>query len=270
VVIAIVALLVSIALPSVAVARRAAQAGVCMSNVRQLVLANETYAQDHRSYYAPGASDFLANLTRWHGSRAAPSQRFQPAGGTLAPYLGEGNAGTANLSDSAQTARRCPSFAQALRALESTGLGFERSCGGYGYNNAYVGALRRRISPDVWIVASDRSGAPASAFMSPAATAAFADSALAASAGADGVIEYSFIEPRYWPHEPGARPDPSIHFRHGRRTGPSLANVAWLDGHVSAERMTFTWSSGLYGGDGQQSRIGWFGEADDNSLFDYR
>ena len=37
----------------------------------------------------------------------------------------------------------------------------------------------------------------------------------------------------------------------------------------SSETMTHTWSSGLYGGDTRASGVGWFGDADDNSLFDY-
>jgi hypothetical protein len=46
--------------------------------------------------------------------------------------------------------------------------------------------------------------------------------------------------------------------------------AAWLDGHVSVEVMTLTWSSGLYTPHASAAGIGWFGGADDNSLFDYR
>ncbi len=82
------------------------------------------------------------------------------------------------------------------------------------------------------------------------------------SAVLSGLIEYSFAEPRFHPQF-GSRADPSIHFRHHKN-----ANVAWCDGHVSPQTRTFTWSSGVYEGDPDRCDIGWFGQADDNSLFD--
>ena len=45
-------------------------------------------------------------------------------------------------------------------------------------------------------------------------------------------------------------------------------NVARIDGHVDAARRTFTWKSGMYPPTADAG-IGWFGDADDNSGFDY-
>lgn len=87
----------------------------------------------------------------------------------------------------------------------------------------------------------------------------FTDSAFAEKR----LIEYSFAEPRFHPSSLAARADPSIHFRHAQR-----ANVAWCDGHVTSERRTYSWSSGIYPGDPDRWGIGWFGETDNNSLFD--
>jgi prepilin-type processing-associated H-X9-DG protein len=117
---------------------------------------------------------------------------------------------------------------------------------------------------------SDAVGAPRSRFADPSRTIAFADAALADGNAAAGVIEYSFIEPRWWPDTlPAVRPDPSIHFRHGKSAaGAGTAAAAWLDGHVSAERRTFTARSGVYPGDPAALGTGWFGTADDNALFD--
>ena len=84
------------------------------------------------------------------------------------------------------------------------------------------------------------------------------DSAFAAEA----LIEYSFAEPRFHPQY-GGRADPSIQFRHDRTT-----HAAWCDGHVTPERRTFTWSSGLYSLHPDRFDLGWFGTADDNSVFD--
>jgi prepilin-type processing-associated H-X9-DG protein len=50
---------------------------------------------------------------------------------------------------------------------------------------------------------------------------------------------------------------PSIHFRHRGH-----ANVAWCDGHISAERMTLSDGPSM-----EEFEIGWFGPPD-NSLFD--
>jgi len=269
VVVAIVALLVSLLLPSLAAAREAGRSAVCSSNLRQLPLANEAYANDHRGRYAPGASDFLANLSRWHGSRGHVSEAFVAEGGSLSGYIDSPASGV----------RACPSFAPVLERLSQSGVGFERGNGGYGYNNAYVGVDRPlAVNGRGQGVASDRCGAPNDRFASPTRTVAFSDSAFAFG-GASGVIEYSFVEPRFWPENRAFRADPSVHFRHGGGSGRAVegrgasnlsANVAWLDGHVSGERMTASHTSGLYHSDPGSLGIGWFGDDDDNSLFGER
>lgn len=263
VVVAIIAMLVSLLLPALAGARSTAQAAVCASNLRQLQTANVLYAGDNREHYTPAAPDIHLNLARWHGTRSHPSEPFRPEGAPLLPYLNSSPSGPGMST----LVRRCPEFGSRLRQLEESGHGFEASGGGYGYNSAFVGALRSR-DDDLWTVVSDRTGSPAHLFAAPTRTVAFTDAAFADSTSPIGLIEYSFAEPRYWPHLPGHRPDPSVHFRHGAASLPT-ANVVWLDTHVTGERMTHTWSSGLYGADPADFSIGWFGQRDDNSLFDY-
>lgn len=264
-VVAIAAVLAGLLLPALAKSREAARRGLCASNLRQLAIAAECYADDHASRYPPGAADIATNLRRWHGTRASASEAFAAKDGPLTPYLsgdGDNEGGGASAG-----VRRCPT-GTAMRIAEDGGPGaFERSAGGYGYNNAFVGTLRRPVGPrgagsGVWAVQSDRTGSPRHLFQTPARTIAFGDAALATDAG---LIEYSFIEARFWPDMPGQRTDPSTHFRHG-----GAALLAWLDGHVAGEAMAFTWSSGLHGGDPAALKVGWPGEADDNSLFDYR
>lgn len=260
VVVAIVAIVLGVMLPALAGAREAARRGECASNARQLVIAATLYAGDHRDAMPPGAPDILRNLTRWHGSRDHPSERFRPSGGSLSRYLEEepGEGG-----DVATGVRRCASFAPVLHALADAGAGFELTSGGYGYNNAFVGVQRRRAAGGVWVLVSDATGSRLSGFLTPTSTITFADAAFATDGGVGGVIEYSFVEPRFWPDVPGARADPSMHFRHAGR-----ASVAWLDAHVSTEERTFSWSSGVYGVDPASVGIGFTGRADDNSLFD--
>lgn len=266
VVIAIVALVLGVLLPSLSAARESARAGVCASNVRQLLIALDTYANDYADHFAPGSADALANLQRWHGSRTNASAPFVPEGGSLTPYLAP--AGDAGMTASTAV-RSCPTFAPLARRLADERIGFERSAGGYGYNNAFVGTERAAAGIDpatgrrVFQTVSDRVGAKRAVFTAPSQVVAFADAALADGNPRTRIIEYSFIEPRFWPESPGARADPSIHFRHA----VSAASAAWLDGHVSSERLSFSWSSGIYPAVARDHTIGWFGTRDSNELF---
>lgn len=277
VVIAVIAVLLAILLPGLSVARESGRGTVCASNSRQLATANELYASDFEGSYAPAAANRLGNLERWHGRRAAASQAFEPRDGSLAPYFDAGSLGIG------RALRACPTFAPALEALWESGAGFERGCGGYGYNAAFVGTDRTPeriltrstgapgLAMGVSQVRCDARGSNRARFLSPSGTVAFADAALASESPAGDVVEYSFLEPRLHPHlSSPARPDPSVHFRHQGRGGVGRASVAWLDGHVSGERMAFSWSSGLYLPEAREVDIGWFGESDDNSVFDYR
>ncbi len=259
VVIAIVATLVSVLLPALGAAREAGRASVCGSNVRQLALASGAYLTDHGGMLAPGAPEFGENLRRWHGSRASVAGVFEPSGGSLAGYIEDGEDGGV---------RACPSFERVAEALAAAGLGFERSCGGYGYNNAYAGVRRDRAGR----VVTDTVGATAAGFAHPSRVALFGDSGFATGQGSTGVIEYSFLEPRFEPASLGGpgrgrdgsgwRMDPSVRFDHGQR-----ASIAWLDGHVSSMAMTHSWSSGFYRADPASVGIGWFGDRDTNELF---
>ncbi len=248
VVMGIIALLLSMLLPGLAAAREQARGVVCRSNIRQLVLANDYYADDNGGVYVPGASDFMKNLHRWHGQRTRSSEPFDSARGPLVAYLGRDGA-----------IRQCPTFPAEEIASESGG--FERGNGGYGYNNAFIGVQLTAHSSGEYTVSNDRAGANNRWIQRPAETVMFTDSGFAAQ----GLIEYSFCEPRYLLPYPSFRAVPSIHFRHR-----NLANVAWCDGHVDAQSMTFTHWSHLYPSDPKRFEIGWFGASDDNRLFDLK
>ncbi|MEM1071366.1 MAG: prepilin-type N-terminal cleavage/methylation domain-containing protein [Planctomycetota bacterium] len=259
--IAIIALLIGILLPSLGAARATSQRIACASNLRQLQTANTLYAGDHDARLAPGAPDFLSNLTRWHGSRLSGNERFEPQGGSLTAYL--------DTDASSRRVRACDAFAETTRALEDsdpadTGA-FETAAGGYGYNNAYLGQTRDRDG----VLRTDIAGAALHAADRPSETIAFTDAAFVGDRSPTGLIEYSFAEPRFQPASLGeARPfrlDPSLHFRHADN-----ANTAWLDTHVSTHARTATSSSGLYRTDPEPVGLGWFGDADSNELFDLR
>ena len=247
VVVAIISLLVSILLPGLRYARAQARSATCRSNLRQLVLANMLYANENRDRYCPGMPSPRQNLTRWYGSRDSLNDAFDSTRGPLSAYLSRD-----------ERIRDCASMSVA-HVLDE---GFERGCGGYGYNNAFLGRVLQNVGYGfLWLaIDGDKAGVLTTQVRRPGKTVMFADTAIAAGGGRP--IEYSFVEPRIEPTF-NSRPDPSIHFRHNGR-----ANVAWCDGHVDGQEMTFSASSGVYTDDPNALSIGWFGEADDNSLFD--
>ncbi|UCE59525.1 MAG: hypothetical protein JSU63_19040 [Phycisphaerales bacterium] len=246
--IAIIALLAAMLLPSISAAREQAKAMTCRSNIAQITIANTYYSDENEGMYCPGASVFIENLHRWHGTRESPNEPFNPIEGPLVTYLGPDGA-----------IRQCPTFA--ANEIGAEGDGFERGNGGYGYNNAFIGVQLARGRKGGWVVNNDQAGAWKSRVKRPAETVMFTDSAFAGSR----LIEYSFAEPRFHPAYSEYRMDPSIHFRHG-----GLANVGWCDGHADSHHRTFTWASGFYKRNPDRLHIGWFGKTDDNSLFDLK
>ena len=254
VVIAIVAILAAMLFPVFTSARIAAQRARCASQIRQLALAVLLYTDDNNSRYVPAAPDIYVqgpygNLRRWHGSRTTSTGQFDPTKGPLWTFF---------LRSSGL--KRCP-LAHMLESQPNDPNAFESGCGGYGYNATYVGGTyHRNPLPDAAMVASLTSD-----IRRPSRTVMFTDTAMPKRRPYPHLIEYSFCEPPYVVlagAQQGMRTSPSIHFRQG-----GTANVAWCDGHVSAERMSFTTPTNAYGADNRRFDVGWFGP-DDNSLFD--
>ena len=254
VVVAIIAALLAVLLPGLGAAREQARMVTCGSNIRQLALANTMYALDNSGRYCPGAADMQRdNLRRWHGSRPSIGTPFDARTGPLTAYLSVDGA-----------IRACPTFA--LGGGPATG--FEVGTGGFGYNQAYVGRVLRERAGGSLIQVTDRVGVSSTKLARPPGTLMFADTGFAGNAADPS--EYSFAEPRFHPEylRWRARPDPSIHFRHGGRGSTPRANIAWCDGHVDRRTLSFTWRSGIYAGDPADHAVGWFGDNDDNSAFD--
>lgn len=254
VVIAILALLMALILPALSKARQKALSMQCVSNLRQLYLANTMYASEWQGRYVPAAYDIndgFGGRHRWHGVRktADSNSDFDPARGPLANYLPDSRV------------KLCPVFEEFSRRGDVI-LAFESGTGGYGYNDKYLGGT---------YFANDYLTAPKVPMLShrvmhPAQTVMFADAAFAMT---DGLIEYGFVEPPYFvsPEDPHGNTafglmSPSLHFRHNRR-----CNVVWADGHVTSEPWGWTSETNIFGSANARWGLGWF-EPKSNRPFD--
>lgn len=254
-VIAIIGILLSILLPVLGIARSKARAAKCASNIRQLHMANTMYSNEWDDHYVPAAPDIFSGFggrIRWHGVRetAGPNSPFDPRKSALYAYFGKQH-----------KIKVCPSFRD---FLESGSQAYEAGTGGYGYNQQYVGGTNYLFGtgPD-----AARHPTKSTKITGPGNCIMFADAAMPIGYPSQTIIEYSFIEPPRWHLRPGrepsnAKPDPSIHFRHARKT-----NAAWCDGHVTSEKFAFTTQTNISHGDNEKWNVGWF-NPDDNSKFD--
>lgn len=257
VVIAIISLLLSILIPALAAVKNSSKMVLCQSNLRQLVLANQAYANDYDGYSVPGALNLTTtNLHRWYGTRQSNNDPFDTTKGPLWPYLGK-------------TVLQCPQAVRYTDRPPSSEL-YEGGNGGYGYNFTYVGSK-------IWSSGLETPNTSQSTKLTdihqPQKTLLFTDTAFAGrteiGTGIEygpALIRYAFAEPRYYVigkiTTSAWDPSPSIHFRHRKR-----ACVGWADGHADNQKMG---NCDKYNEDGinpKDFNVGWF-EPMDNSLFD--
>jgi prepilin-type processing-associated H-X9-DG protein len=246
VVIAIIGLLVALLLPALSQARESGRQAACLSNLRQLCIANVTYSTEN-GYYAPAAPDIWGNnLIRWYGARPNVNAPFDSASGPLSSCLGDSKA-----------VRACPSTFN-LGFVSSGDAAFEAGCGGYGYNYLGVGTRSYVLG---YTEEASYLGMRPEEITHPSTTVMFCDTAFAQyNAGQLSLIEYSFAEPDRFLSANRVlygQPVPSIHFRHRNR-----ANVVWCDGHATAEAMTKSDDN-----TDQRFSIGWFGNQGNNYYF---
>jgi len=245
VVIGIIAVLIGILLPVLSGAREASKKAACGSNLRQIVLAATLYSSDNKGYWPPAHLFFYSqNNHRWHGTRPNGSTPFDFETSPMVTQLGT------------PRIKECPSFDF------TEGVGFERACGGYGYNATYLGsslgdaALVASPMPyEVFELRVINVPAKQSQIRRASEKVAFADTAIANPA----LIEYSFVTPPL--DTDGNKTSPSIHFRHRKQ-----ANIAWADGHVTSERFEWTYPKNIYGAANESMMLGFFGGVD-NRLF---
>jgi len=206
VVIAVLAILAAILLPTLGQAKLSARRITCVNNLRQLGLASQMYWDDHEGdafRYSAGATNggtvyWFGWIEPWvpgnEGQRA-----FEASAGALYPYLG------------GRGVEVCPSlnYNSRLFKLKATGAAY-----GYGYNLQLSGPstqppikINRVTRPDDIALLAD--AGQINDFQEPASST------------------NPLLEEFYYINDT----EPTVHFRHTRR-----ANVLFCDGHIDLER----------------------------------
>ena len=257
VVISIIAILLGILMPALSAVRTGAQTLICKTNLRQLVLASISYAEENNGYNVPAASDMLEGpgLHRWHGTRDTLDDPFDFQRGPLFSYLTNSQV------------KECPLRLNFVKD-QQWNTNFEQGCGGYGYNMTYIGSRLWEYglkSEKDWIDAYAKT-TRLSEIKMPARTLMFCDTAM--SNEENTLIEYSFAEPPFAVQNglpvTSFYMSPSIHFRHN-----NSANIGWADGHISDSQMAHKENTNAYGINSNNMELGWF-DPIDNSLFDLK
>lgn len=206
IVIAVIAILAAILLPTLGNAKLSARRITCVNNLRQLGLASQMYWDDHEGdtfRYMIGASN--GGTIYWFGwieawtSGNEGQRAFDATAGALYPFLG------------GRGVEVCPSLDYNSRLFKAKATG---AAHGYGYNlhlSAPVTQPPMKINrvtrpSDITLLAD---AGQINDFQEPAS----ADNPL--------LEEFYYINDT----------EPTVHFRHNRR-----ANVLYCDGHVDVER----------------------------------
>lgn len=234
VVISVIALLVGILLPVLGAARESGRASVCLSGLRQMLIAASAYATEEDGAL-PLAYDYddPTRPLEWDYEKDFGLSQIKPG------LLWRGQ------SDS--RVQQCPSFdGSATSPLDPYT--------GYNYNTSYLGGFRN--GPGVDPVPSAR----IESAVDPVTTAVFGDGQWSGGANKFMRAPLAMLGQPGAPHDTGfsGRWAGTQGFRHH---GDTTTQAGWLDGHASAQERAFDAGS-VSVADG----TGFL--ADDNSVYD--
>ena len=226
VVIAIIAILAAMLLPALNQARERGNAISCTDNLKQLGMSNLLYCSNNNGFFAPYAA-FSGRATRpdtyslwWGGTEDGGDTTKFNEDGYLSPYL-----------SNSKGVLLCKS------GLPYVDLSPDGTGGSYGYNANGVGGIGYQL------LSRGKSSTPTDKYgfsvkdtqvRKPSELIMFGDTVNAGGMGT--VSELKAIDRIYGPDSYSY-----IHFRHS-----GLANIAWVDGHVSAKRCSFAQTGGRY------------------------
>lgn len=214
-------LLASLMAPTLIEIRALSKQAACVDNLMAIGKANLLYLSDNGRYVPASPGGPL----RWHGAlREEPEKPPEFSKSPLRPYLKGFGA-----------IRSCPFFE---RIADESRPAPEKGGGGYGYNEN-IGSLRAvQREFDLWDPRCKALGVKSAELLKPRGAVMFAESASKANERGELDVSGRLVEAAFcksydfynrgkpvW-----GTPEPSIHFRHG-----GMANVAWCDGHISAE-----------------------------------
>ena len=209
VVIAIFAMLIAVLMPALARARQQGKAVVCLSNLRQMVIAAENYSANNNGCYPPAyindpdPSDMLAIYECWDFASIKDWNTMDEYSKPGLLWQGEG----------VDKLQQCPSYTGPSNSLEVYS--------GYNYNVSYIGhgSMEAIVLP-----------AKTADVNNASTTALFGDGQY--YDGANKYMRSPFTHPGddFPFRAPGTQG-----FRHSGRT-----NVAWCDGHASSQKELYT------------------------------
>lgn len=267
VVIGIIGILGGMLLPALLSSKDKAREISCVSNLKQIALANTLYEGTFKRFcpFRNGScstGNAWDSGQWWFGYRTDSSRNWDVSKGLLVPYL-----------DKKGRTITCPQ-AELLPIDGATGM--NGGVGGYGYNSygvgstAYFDGYGDSDSVSCW----DNGGLKSTQIKAPSETVMFADAANLKWGTTDTLEEKAELTTPYslWnvpvnklkcAKPAGSKMYGTMHFRHPGKT----ANIVWVDGHVSGKQLSFSWA---WGGTDDANRkamgLGMFGDQDNSKM----